>query len=202
MSTGLDRIEPGSFARIGHHLSHWSEKGSARYLKSRYISLYLLLAAVLVVGAGAWRLLSGDRGGVAESKPVVAAAPQAVSSPDADAANKSIAFNPETAEAIVPDAPAPLDKVTISSQSWRRGGLGSNALVTFTLRNNNAYAVKDIEIDCAFARRDGRHLTDRSRVIPDTVKMKSRKTFVRMHIGFVNVNARRAKCSPVAASRT
>ena len=36
----------------------------------------------------------------------------------------------------------------IISQSWRRGGLGSKALVTFTLRNANDYAVKDIEIAC------------------------------------------------------
>jgi phosphoglycerate dehydrogenase-like enzyme len=44
-------------------------------------------------------------------------------------------------------------------------------------------------------------LTDRTRVIRDTVNMKSRKTFARMHVGFVNINASRAKCSLVAASR-
>jgi hypothetical protein len=81
-------------------------------------------------------------------------------------------------------------------------GLGSKALVTFTLRNANDYAVKDIEIACAFARRDGSHLTDRRRVIADTVSMKSRKTYSGMLIGFVNVYANKAKCSPVTASRT
>ena len=80
-------------------------------------------------------------------------------------------------------------------------GLGSNALVTFTLRNANDYAVRDIEISCVFARRDGTHLTDRTRTIHDIVNTKSRKTFARMHIGFVNVNADRAKCSPINASR-
>ena len=95
-----------------------------------------------------------------------------------------------------------IDGLKISSQSWRRGGLGSKALVTFTLRNGNDYAVKDIEIACAFARRDGSHLTDRRRVIADTVSMKSRKTYSGMLIGFVNVNANKAKCSLVTASRT
>jgi hypothetical protein len=75
-------------------------------------------------------------------------------------------------------------------------------LVTFTLRNANDYAVKDIEIACAFTRRDGSHLTDRRRVIADTVSMKSRKTYSGVLIGFVNVNANKAKCSPVTASRT
>ena len=96
---------------------------------------------------------------------------------------------------------ADLSRLRISSQTWRRGGLGSKALVTFTLRNDNDYAVKDVEIACAFARRDGSHLTDRSRVLADSVAMKSRKTFARIPIGFVNVNADQAKCSLVAARR-
>ena len=74
--------------------------------------------------------------------------------------------------------------------------------MTFTLRNDNNYAVKDIEIACAFSRQDGSHLTDRKRVIPDAVvNMKSRKTFARMHVGFVNIYANKAKCAPIAASR-
>ena len=89
----------------------------------------------------------------------------------------------------------------IASPSWRRGGLGSKALVTLTLRNRNDYAVKDIEIACAFARRDGSHLTDRKRVISDTVGMKSGKTYAGMLVGFVNINANKARCSLVAASR-
>lgn len=112
-----------------------------------------------------------------------------------------IAFDPPTAEgeAIVPEETAPVDGLNISSQYWRRGGLGSNALVTFTLRNRNDYAVTDIAISCVFSRRDGSHLTDRTRVIHDTVNMRGRKTFARLHVGFVNVNASKAKCAPVAA---
>ena len=104
---------------------------------------------------------------------------------------------PETAT----PAKLPTDGLKLSSQSWRRGGLGSKALVTFTLRNGNDYAVKDVEIVCAFARRDGSHLTERRRVIPDIVSMKSRKRYAGMLVGFVNVNANKAKCSAVAASR-
>lgn len=46
----------------------------------------------------------------------------------------------------MPEETAPVDGLKISSQYWRRGGLGSKALVTFTVRNGNDYAVKDIEI--------------------------------------------------------
>jgi hypothetical protein len=103
--------------------------------------------------------------------------------------------------ATVEPSRSPLDGLKIISQSWRRGGLGSKALVTFTLRNANDYAVKDIEIACTFARRDGRHLTDRRRIIPDTVNMKSRKRYAGMLVGFVSVNANKAKCSVVTASQ-
>ena len=124
-------------------------------------------------------------------------APSAVS-PDSNPAAAPLGIAPpETAE----PAGSPLDGLNIISQSWRRGGLGSKALVTFTLRNANDYAVKDIEIACTFARRDGSHLTDRRRVIPDTVNMKSRKRYAGMLVGFVNVNANKAKCSVVTASR-
>ena len=96
---------------------------------------------------------------------------------------------------------AAIDGLRISSQSWRRGGLGSKALVTFTLRNDNDYAVKDVEIACSFNGRDGSHFADLRRLFPDTVNMRTRKTFARVPVGFVNIDAIRAKCSLVAARR-
>ena len=102
-----------------------------------------------------------------------------------------------------PDAATPaVNGLKIASQSWRRGGLGSNALFNFTVRNSNDYAVGGIQVACTFTRQDGIALTERKRVIPDAVvNTKSRKTFARVHIGFVNVNADKAKCALVAASR-
>lgn len=127
--------------------------------------------------------------------PVESAAPTDANTPGATEAPLDIA-PPETEP-----AKSPIDGLKISSQSWRRGGLGAKALVTFTLRNANDYAVKDIEIACAFKRQDGSHVTDRRRIIHDTVNMKSRKRYAGMLVGFVNVNANKAKCSLVTASR-
>ena len=155
--------------------------------------------AVIVAVAG-WFLLSRAWEPRTDKQThVAAAAPATPGAISTVGFAKGPSFDPLTSEAIVPAQPAPVDRLTISSQSWRRGGLGSNALVTLTLRNENGYAVKDVELACAFARPDGSHLTDRSRVIPDVINMKSRKTFVRLHVGFVNVNAAKAKCTPVSA---
>jgi hypothetical protein len=167
-----------------------------------------LLPFIAIVGASTWGMLSLASESAGQPVP---ASPSAMSS-----AQNTSWFNPAITptqvtlpdttqvappEETAPVEPSPLDGLKISSQSWRRGGLGSKALVTFTLRNGNDYAVRDIEISCAFVRRDGSHLTDRKRTIHDAVGMKSQRTFARLHVGFVNVNADKAKCSLLSASR-
>lgn len=172
----------GSFVKSGEDLSR---SGSAPRIWLKRALLGLL--AVIIIGFTVWMLMPPSEGNVAQSEPVklqlatVGPTPTAPEVPTAEAAG--------------------LDRLKISSQTWRRGGLGSKALVTFTVRNDNDYAVKDVEIVCAFTRRDGSHLTDRSRVLADSVSMKSRKTFARIPVGFVNVNADQAICSLVTARR-
>jgi hypothetical protein len=108
---------------------------------------------------------------------------------------------PESAPGVQPNSGEPLGHLRILRQSFARGGLGSKALVTFTLRNDNDFAVKDPEIQCSFRSRDGRYTTERRRTISDTVNMKSRKTYPYILVGFVNIKASMAKCSVLAASR-
>ena len=161
----------------------------------------VLLPVVFVVGLSAWMLRAPPR---ADSQSARVAS-LAVAQEAAPASPATIGTDqqepPEIPAQVAPIEASPAAGLKISSQSWRRAGLGSNALVTLTLRNENDYAVKDVEIACAFSRSDGTHLTDRKRVIPDTVNMKSRKTFAHLHVGFVNIYANKAKCAPVAASR-
>ena len=189
MNARFDRIGWGRFAGSGERLARAVTIASVSFGRS-----LLWLLAAIIVGCGVWMLLPLSRGNSTE--PV-----------KSDVATVEPAPPGSTAAAVSPivEAQAPaaaeLGRLKISSQTWRRGGLGSKALVTFTLRNDNDYAVKDLEIVCAFTRRDGSHLTDRSRVLADTVTMKSRKTFARIAVGFINVNADQAKCSLVAARR-
>jgi hypothetical protein len=186
----------------------------------------LLLPLIAVAGITAWLVLpepsdAGDENAAPASSAIILTAqtPSSEARPD-QAAKKDTPPAIATAPIAPVDEPttvglapapqaasepgvvrSPLEGLRIASQSWRRGGLGSKALVTLTLRNRNDFAVKDIEIACAFARHDGSRLTERKRVITDTIAMRSRKTYSRMLVGFVNVNARKAKCSVVTASR-
>jgi len=182
--------------------------GSIRRLgRSQFVTqAAVLLPVVLIAGLSGWTLGAPPSAKGQSVKDTAPAAAVQEAAPT-NAAPANVEANPPapveaTAPAqITPPETPPVNGLKISSQSWRRGGLGSNALVTFTLRNDNDYAVKDIEITCAFSRKDGSHLTDRKRVLPDTVNTKSRKTFARLHVGFVNIYANKAKCTPVAASR-
>lgn len=212
MNTGLHRIELGRLAASGGQLLVLAQKPGrvhrAANSRSKYLGAGVAgLLAVLTAGAAftlaKWSPPSGSAG--TERVRLVTAAAAALEPAAALAVSPTpddVSLYPDTApqEAPVAEAPA-VDGLKISAQRWRRGGLGSKALVSFTLRNSNDYAVKDIEISCAFSRRDGSHLTDRSRIVRDTVKMKGRKSFAHWHIGFVNVNADRAKCTPVSATR-
>ena len=134
------------------------------------------LPIVVIVAAGAWLLLTDHARRRADSVPAhfIWRPPSRTRAPPRVTVGlaKDRSFDPATAEAITPEQPAPVDGLKISSQSWHRGGLGSNAFVTMTLRNTNDYAVRDIEISCAFARPDGSHLTDRTRLIHDTVNIE------------------------------
>lgn len=188
MNAGFDRIGWGRFAGIGERLARAVMIVSVSFGRS-----LLWLLAALIVGCGVWMLLPLSRGNTAQVEPE---SPELASVEPAASAKPAAESSPSQAQAA-----AELDRLRISSQTWRRGGLGSKALVTFTLRNDNDYAVKDVEIVCAFTRRDGSPLTERSRVLSDTVTMKSRKTFARVPVGFVNVNADQAKCSLVTARR-
>lgn len=154
----------------------------------------VLLPVMAIAVLSAWTMSA--RGQSVEPAVQAATAVQSTPSPDPQLSSAK-------PDAAVQTSVAPaVNGLKIASQSWRRGGLGSNALFNFTLRNSNDYAVGDIQVACTFTRRDGTALTERKRVIPDAVvTTKSRKTFSRVHIGFVNVNAEKAKCALVAASR-
>jgi len=131
------------------------------------------------------------------------AVPEVASSGDGAVAHPDdgTAAVPSPQTAVAPAAVEPLGHLRLMRQSVKRGGLGSKALVTFTLRNDNDFAVKDPEIRCSFRSKDGHYSTERRRTINDTVNAKSRKAFPPTLIGFVNIKASKAKCSLLTASR-
>jgi hypothetical protein len=163
----------------------------------RYVRIALVVSPVILVVGLAWLLFFPLRASEAQTSGETALA----ATPDNSSAQPATAPTMPQ-QAVGPAAAAePLGHLRIARQSFRRGGLGSKALVTFTLRNDNDYAIKDPEILCLFRSRDGLYSTERRRIINDTVNAKSRKAFPLTLIGFVNIKASKAKCSLLTASR-
>jgi len=201
MSIGLDHFDMSRWTRMGVGFPVRSERAAVRWGGP----LSFVLPVVLVIGAaGTWLVLpafdsDGAVGDPAADEPT--ATIRSSAAPDeADTVQSGPPAQTGQQPAGLSDPP-PTARLRISGQSWQRAGLGSNAQATFTLRNDNSYPVKDIEVACAFARRDGTHLTDRKRIIPVTVEAKAKKRFARLHVGFVNVHAHRINCSVIAANR-
>jgi hypothetical protein len=155
------------------------------------------LAAVAGVSALAW-LVFPD---LAETQPRESDPPLTLNAAVVNPGSDDQTPDPAAQPASDPPSTEPLGRLKISRQSFSRGGLGSKALMTFTVRNRNAYAVKDLELLCRFQSKDGSFATERRRTLRETIDTRSRKVFPRTLVGFVDVRAAKAKCALLGAAR-
>lgn len=93
------------------------------------------------------------------------------------------------------------DRMTLSAQSWEKGGFGSIGIMSMTISNMNPFAVKDITIRCTFDGKSGTQLTERLQTIYDTIPANNSKRFAKVNVGFIDSQSARAGCSLVMAGR-
>ncbi|HEY0329482.1 MAG TPA: hypothetical protein VGC77_10315 [Rhodopseudomonas sp.] len=163
-----------------------------------------IVAGLLVLAGLGVYLLAALRNpaepvGLADAAP--AAAEDDSSNPQDPPGSVAPSAATRNAQAMLPAATAPLKRISLGRQSWKRGGMGSQALATFTVRNRNRFPIKDLEILCAFRSEDGSYATQRRRVLHDVVNTRSKKTFTDTLVGHVNLNASYGKCSLLGAAR-
>lgn len=159
------------------------------------------LPPLLIAALAGWMWVESRNYPAAPSPPAPPLGVVLASTADDDGSEPDTTSALPTSRPAAPVATESLQRLSIARQSFRRGGLGAKALMTFTIRNRNDYAVKDLELLCAFRGRDGRVVTERRRTIADTVEPKSRKAFPKIHVGHVSITAARAKCRLLAAVR-
>ncbi len=154
MSIGLGHVDMTRWARMGLGFPARSERASVRWGGP----LSLVLPVVLMVGAaGVWLVWPASDSDGADGEPVAQFTNAAFSHHRRP--RTPTLFNPIRLRRRNRRATAGGDVRTTGR--GRIANLGAilaagraqmNAQATFTLRNDNAYAVKDIEIACAFAR--------------------------------------------------
>jgi hypothetical protein len=144
------RLRRANFGGLGGPFQGRLGRVAAGHPRSIYLGASVAaLLAILTAGAAFtlsnWSPSSRygkDVMGTVRLIAAASAAPERVPAISAPSTPDDASLYPDT---VSPDAVV-ADGLTISSQSWRRGGLGSNALMTFTLRNSNDFAVKDIDL--------------------------------------------------------
>uniref|UniRef100_Q07N45 Uncharacterized protein n=1 Tax=Rhodopseudomonas palustris (strain BisA53) TaxID=316055 RepID=Q07N45_RHOP5 len=166
----------------------------------------LLGAAVWAVG---WQSDAAPRPGLTASATSAPAEDDPSNSPSNSLAN-GVAATAPAPTATAPSAnaldaqaalmPAPLSGIRLARQSLKRGGLGSRVRATFTVRNRHDFAIKDVEIQCAFRSRNG-YTTQRRHVLHDTIEPRSRETFSNVLVGHINVTTTRGRCKLLGAQR-
>jgi hypothetical protein len=92
-------------------------------------------------------------------------------------------------------------RVSISGQSWKKGGFDSIGLMSFTLKNGNDYQVKDISIVCTFYGNSGTELGARTHTLYETIRPSDKRTFSGVNIGFIPSQSSKGGCDVVSASR-
>jgi hypothetical protein len=93
-------------------------------------------------------------------------------------------------------------RMSLTGQSWSTGGFDSVGLMTFTVKNDNPYPIKDFVVSCRFHGNSGTHLGDREHRVYETVKAKTSRTFAKVNIGFIPSQSARGGCSLVSAVRS
>lgn len=84
--------------------------------------------------------------------------------------------------------------VVLKKSSATKEGFGTVFVGTFTIKNENAYAVKDIEITCEHYGRRGMKLSTTSKTIHDALKAGQTRTFRDVNVGFISDQAERYSC--------
>ena len=90
-----------------------------------------------------------------------------------------------------------LDSVTLVRPGIRVWDEGNIVETAFSLENNSAHDVKNIEVVCTFYDNDGRDLGDRDWIVYDTLKASERQIFQLQDKMYINKRASKISCQLV-----
>jgi len=99
-------------------------------------------------------------------------------------------------------APPPLSRkeealrhVEITKWSWKKGGFDSVMLATFTFKNNNTFAVKDITVRCTHSAESGTVIDNNTRTIYERIDAGKKHTVHDFSMGFIHTQASSSNCA-------
>jgi len=89
-----------------------------------------------------------------------------------------------------------VESIKFTWNSWHKGGFGNVALLSFTIENTNAYAVKDVEIYCDWRAASGTTLGSHSGRVYQTILPHKKLKVSNFNFGFIDSQVATASCRP------
>jgi hypothetical protein len=121
--------------------------------------------------------------------------------PGEGARTPAVASGPAADAAKAPAPPPAHARVALAPVKWQRGGFGAVAVATFTVRNENPFPVKDIELVCEFWARSGTRVGRQRVMLYERLPPGGARTVRDMTVGFIDQQAHTGDCWVVGVSR-
>lgn len=121
--------------------------------------------------------------------------------PAVETADKAGQPNKTSQPRLVTMNPASSPEVHVSLRNfqWKSGGFGVVMLISFTLVNGNAAAIRDPRIECQLAGDSGTAIGTASQVLYKSVKPRSSSYVPELNMGLIHQQATRASCKVMTA---
>lgn len=103
---------------------------------------------------------------------------------------------PSTIYAVAAPIPGPdLAAVKVTKFKGRKDGFGNVLIADLTVTNNNAFAIKDVEVTCEHSANSGTRIDKNVRTIYEKINAKSSRSVQQLNMGFIYSQATRTGCS-------
>lgn len=93
-----------------------------------------------------------------------------------------------------------LDNVSLFYE-WKTDGFGTVMEADFVVSNNNAFAIKDVEVECIHYAKSGSRIDSNKRIIYDTFPPKENKLILKFNMGFIHDQAEKSSCKVINFSK-
>lgn len=88
----------------------------------------------------------------------------------------------------------PMGAVSIEKFTWSKDGFDNVMIASLTIKNDNTFDIKDIDLICETSAASGTTLSHPSTTIYEIVPAKKAKRFTKVNVGFINQQSSGASC--------
>ncbi|MEA2100124.1 MAG: hypothetical protein U9P72_08340 [Campylobacterota bacterium] len=89
------------------------------------------------------------------------------------------------------------ESISITKKGWNKSGLGNYFNMSFIIKNESNYSIKNIKIKCDYYASDNVKIGTNYKRVDDTVKSNSSRLFNNLTMGYINAQAKTLRCEVI-----